>query len=58
MELVTEINTLRQELHNIILKNQKLCSEPVVKYSQKLDKLIELYYSQTYNASKKGASKE
>ncbi|MFS8501743.1 MAG: aspartyl-phosphate phosphatase Spo0E family protein [Caldicoprobacter sp.] len=58
MKLVTEINMLRQKLHGIILKNQKLCSEPVIKYSQKLDKLIELYYSQAYNQSKEGASKE
>ncbi len=58
MNLVAEINTMRQELHDIILKNQELCSEPVVKYSQKLDRLIELYYSETYNALKKGVPKE
>ncbi|MBM7583243.1 hypothetical protein JOD02_002124 [Caldicoprobacter guelmensis] len=58
MELITEINTLRQELHNVISKNPKLCSESVVKHSQKLDKLLELYYSQMFNTLKKGGSKE
>lgn len=58
MNLVTQINALRQELHNIILENQELCSDPVVKYSQKLDRLIELYYSQAYKATKEGVSKK
>lgn len=56
MELVKEINIVREQLHDIILKNQKLSSEPVVKCSQKLDKLIEFYYSQTHSKSKKGGS--
>jgi len=58
MGLVTDINILRQELHKMISNNYTLCSHSIVKRSQELDKLIELYYSQNYNLPKKGASKK
>ena len=51
MGVVREIHNLREKLHEIILMNQAdseqvLCSEPVLKCSEELDRLIELYYAQ------------
>jgi len=50
MDLIMEIDDLREKLHAIIQANlahskQALSSDPVVKCSQELDSLIEQYYA-------------
>ncbi len=53
--LEKQINTLRQELQNMIANSNSLCNDSVVQCSQKLDKLIDRYYIEHDKTQRKSA---
>jgi hypothetical protein len=44
MNLQKEIEILRESLNNMLLNEQNLCKDEIIKASQQLDKFIYKYY--------------
>ena len=46
MSINQEIEILREDLHKMLLLDNRLCNTEIVKLSQQLDNLIEKYYKE------------